>query len=111
MPTTGSTSPAANPANYRRRTFGCGGYEVEVKANDLTAWRSSRTYAETVAYSKILIEAGSGAILGAHLVGHGAEESIHIFALAIKNGLTAADLGELVPAYPTFISDIKNMMQ
>ncbi|MEM7223215.1 MAG: NAD(P)/FAD-dependent oxidoreductase [Pseudomonadota bacterium] len=86
------------------------GYDVEVKANDLTDWRSARTYAETAAYSKILIEAGSGAILGAHLVGHGAEESIHIFALAIKQGLTAADLGELVPAYPTFISDIKNMM-
>ena len=35
------------------------GYAFEVKANDLTDWRSSRTYAETVAYSKILIEMGS----------------------------------------------------
>ncbi len=86
------------------------GLDFAVKANDLRDWRSSRTYAETVAYSKVLVENGSGRILGAHLVGHGAEESIHIFALAIKKGLTTGDLGELVYAYPTFISDIKNMV-
>ena len=86
------------------------GLDFAVKANDLRDWRSARTYAETVAYSKILVENGSGRILGAHLVGHGAEESIHLFALAMKHGLTTDDIGGMVFAYPTFMSDIKNML-
>ena len=86
------------------------GLKVTVKANDLEDWRSSRTYAETVAYSKVLLEEGSGRILGAHLVGHGAEEIIHLFAFAMKHGLGAQDLAESVYAYPTFASDIKNMV-
>ena len=86
------------------------GLKVTVKANDLEDWRSSRTYAETVAYSKVLLEEGSGRILGAHLVGHGAEEIIHLFAFAMKHGLGAHDLAESVYAYPTFASDIKNMV-
>lgn len=86
------------------------GLDFAVKANDLTDWRSARTHAESVAYAKVLIENGSERILGAHMVGHGAEESIHVFALAIKHGLTAKDLADTVYAYPTFISDIKNML-
>ncbi|MFQ5775702.1 MAG: dihydrolipoyl dehydrogenase family protein [Kiloniellaceae bacterium] len=86
------------------------GLAFAVKANDLEDWRSSRTYAETAAYSKVLVEDGSGRILGAHIVGHGGEEIIHLFAFAMKHGLTAKDLAESVYAYPTFASDIKNMV-
>ncbi len=86
------------------------GLDFAVKANDLGAWRSSATHAESVAYSKVLIETGTGRILGAHLVGHGGEETIHLFALAMKHGLAAEALSDMVYAYPTFASDIKNML-
>ena len=86
------------------------GLAFDVKANDLTGWRSSMTHAETAAYSKILVEQESGRILGAHIVGHGGEEIIHLFALVMKHGLGAAALGDLVYGYPTFASDIKNML-
>ena len=77
---------------------------------EIGAWRSSATHAESVAYSKVLIETGTGRILGAHLVGHGGEETIHLFALAMKHGLAAEALSDMVYAYPTFASDIKNML-
>ncbi len=86
------------------------GLDFAVKANDLTGWRSSQTHAETAAYSKVLIEADTGRILGAHILGHAAEEIIHLFALAMKHGITAQGLGESVYAYPTFASDIKHMV-
>ncbi len=86
------------------------GLRFAVKANDLTGWRSSQTHAETAAYSKVLIEAKTGRILGAHILGHGAEEIIHLFAFAMKHGITAQGLGELVTAYPTFAADIKHML-
>lgn len=86
------------------------GLKFTAKANDLAGWRSSMTYAETVAFSKVLVEDGSNRILGAHIVGHGSEEIIHLFAFAMKHGLTTADLADTVYAYPTFSSDIKFMI-
>ncbi len=86
------------------------GLDFAVKTNDLTGWRSSQTHAESAAFSKVLIEAGTDRILGAHIVAHGAEEIIHLFAFAMKHGITAQGLGESVYAYPTFASDIKHML-
>ncbi len=79
----------------------------DVKSNDMVSWRSARTHAETAAFAKVLVEEDSNRILGAQLVGHGAQETIHTFALAIKHGLTAEDLGSMVYAYPTFNSDLR----
>lgn len=83
------------------------GLDFEVKANDMRTWRSSRTYAETVAFSKVLVDKKSNQILGAHMVGHGAEEIIHLLSFAMENGTTAKQLTEKVYAYPTFASDLK----
>ncbi len=86
------------------------GLDFDVKANDMTDWRSAKTYAEYAAYAKVLIEKESGKILGAHMVGHGGEETIHLFALAIKYGLSAGELSSNVFGYPTFSSDIKYLL-
>ncbi|MFW5876848.1 MAG: dihydrolipoyl dehydrogenase family protein [Myxococcota bacterium] len=86
------------------------GFSVEVHENDMTGWISGRTYGERVAYSKILVEEGSRRLLGTHLVGHGAGETIHAFALAMRHGLGADALEEMVYAYPTFHSDIGNQL-
>jgi len=86
------------------------GLAFTVKSNDMTEFRSSKTHAETVAFSKVLIEDSGGRILGAHMVGHGAEEVIHLFAFAMKHGVTAGDLADTVYAYPTFASDMKFMV-
>jgi glutathione reductase (NADPH) len=86
------------------------GFTFAVKTNDMGDWRSSKTHAETVAYSKVLFEEGSERILGAHMVGHGSEEVIHLFAFAMKHGITASQLAETVYAYPTFSSDVKFMV-
>jgi glutathione reductase (NADPH) len=51
----------------------------------------------------------SGKILGAHLVGPHADEVINLFALAIRHGLTTADLKSTIFAYPTGASDIGYM--
>ena len=44
------------------------------------------------------------------MVGHGAEEVIHLFAFAMKHGITADQLANTVYAYPTFSSDVKFMV-
>lgn len=86
------------------------GLAIDVHANDMRDWFSTRTYAETVAWSKIIVDRSSDRILGAHFVGHAGQELINLFGLAMRFGLTAAQIRDNVYAYPTFSSDIKNML-
>jgi len=59
---------------------------------------------------KVLVEDNSGRILGAHLLGAQAEETINLFALAIRAGIKANDLREMIYAYPTHASDVAYML-
>ena len=102
--------PALASVGLTEEAARAAGHDMIVKKNDMREWRSARTYAETAAFSKVIIEKASGRILGAHLVGHGAEEVIHLFAFAIKHGVTAQALAGTVYGYPTFSSDIKYMI-
>ena len=86
------------------------GLEFDVRTHDMVDWRSSRTHGETAAWAKLLIEKGSGRILGAHLLGHGAEETIHTFALALEKGIPASEIADRVYAYPTFHADLKYLV-
>jgi glutathione reductase (NADPH) len=48
--------------------------------------------------------------LGAHLLGQHAEETINLFGLAIRTGIRASDLKNMVYAYPTSASDLGSMI-
>jgi glutathione reductase (NADPH) len=84
--------------------------EIDVHHNDMHDWFSARTYAETVAWSKIIVDRMTDRIVGAHFVGHAGQELVNIFGLAIKFNITARQIRDTVYAYPTFASDIKHML-
>jgi glutathione reductase (NADPH) len=86
------------------------GLNTKVSVNHMEDWFSARTYAETRAYAKVIVDADSDRILGAHMVGHGSEELINIFALAKAHGITATAIRDFIFAYPSFSSDIKHML-
>lgn len=86
------------------------GLRFRVKAERVPHWFTARRLAERVYGYKTLIEEGSGRILGAHLVGPHVDEVINVFALAVRHGLTAADLKGTMFAYPTGASDIGYMV-
>ncbi|MCA6117566.1 NAD(P)/FAD-dependent oxidoreductase [Bradyrhizobium sp. WSM 1738] len=86
------------------------GLSVSVHTNDMLGWFTSKTYAETVAWSKVIVEQSTDRILGAHFVGHSGQELINIFGLAMRFGITASQIRGNVYAYPTFSSDLKHML-
>jgi len=86
------------------------GLTFRVNQEDTSSWYSSRRVAERYSGFKLLVDQPSGRILGAHLLGPDAGETINIFALAIRKGLTAADLKDVAFAYPTLGSDVKYMI-
>jgi glutathione reductase (NADPH) len=86
------------------------GRAIEVRVNNMRSWLSTKTIADTVAWSKVIVDVGTDRVLGAHIVGRAGVELIHIFALAMKHGITAKQLSDTVYGFPTFSSDIKNML-
>ncbi|WP_163271125.1 dihydrolipoyl dehydrogenase family protein [Chelativorans alearense] len=86
------------------------GLDFDTHFDKTAGWYSSlRVGARHTAY-KVLVEKGTGKILGAHLIGPGAEEQINLFAMAMTAGLTANKIKGLIFAYPSFASDISSMV-
>ncbi len=77
------------------------GLDVQGSLVDRTQWASSRRVGDPVAGAKVLVDRASQRIVGAHLLGHHADEVINVFATAMVAGLTTADLKALPWAYPT----------
>lgn len=73
-------------------------------------WYSSMRVGTRWTGFKVLVEQDTGLILGAHLIGPGAEEQINLFAMAMGAGLTANKIKAMIFAYPSFASDIGSMV-
>ena len=86
------------------------GLKFQIKCERTSDWYTARRVAEAVYGYKILVEEGTGRILGAHLVGPHADEVINLFGLAIRHNLSAADLKSTIFGYPTGASDIGYML-
>lgn len=86
------------------------GYEYSVNEGDSGSWFSSQRIGVDHGRYKIMIDDATDEILGAHLIGHHAEEVINIFAAAIKHNITASELKSTPWSYPTSIADTDYML-
>ncbi len=80
------------------------GHNVSALVSDMKDWKVFAIAGESIAKAKVIIDSHSGRVLGAHLFGKGADEDIHMFAMAIRFGVAADGLRTMVYAYPTFAS-------
>jgi glutathione reductase (NADPH) len=110
IPSVVFTVPPLASVGLQERAARDRGFSLRVNHEDTSHWYSSRRAAERYSGFKTLIDEQTGRILGAHLLGLDAGETINIFALAIREGLTAADLKDVIFAYPTLGSDVKYMI-
>ena len=81
-----------------------------IQTQSASDWFTARQAAEPSYGFKVLIDETTDRVVGAHLVGPYADEVINLFALAIQQGLTAAQLKTTMFAYPTGASDIGYML-
>src|SRR4029453_18183105 len=96
----GLAGAAAREAGLRFRTHW----------NDTSEWLSTRRLGETTSGAKVLVGEGRGRVLGAHLFGPRADEEINVFAVAIRLGIRADDLKQVLFAYPTVTSDLRFLL-
>ena len=109
------------PSNvFTSPTLGAVGLtEQEAKSKDLnytvhfketTDWYSSGRLNELASGFKVLVDKETDQIIGAHLLGPNAEETINLFTLAMNAGIKASDLKKIIFSYPTSASDIVYML-
>ncbi|MFZ2019152.1 MAG: NAD(P)/FAD-dependent oxidoreductase [Methyloceanibacter sp.] len=110
LPTAVYTVPALATVGLSEAKAKEKGLKTRVQVNDMEYWFSTRQFAETVAWSKIIVDEESDTVVGAHFVGHAGEELINIFGLAMKHGIKASEIRDFIFAYPTFSADIKSML-
>ena len=106
VPSVVFTTPPLASVGLQERAAREQGLRFRVKHEKTSGWYSSRRVGETCSGFRVLVEEGSDHILGAHLLGPSAGETINLFALAIRSGLQAQELKEMIFAYPTHASDV-----
>jgi pyruvate/2-oxoglutarate dehydrogenase complex dihydrolipoamide dehydrogenase (E3) component len=65
---------------------------------------------ETEGLVKVVFDEPTGRVLGAHVLGPGAEDLIHIAAVAMRAGLTRDDLARMHYVYPTLGGSVFDAM-
>ena len=86
------------------------GYEYTVNEGESGSWFSSQRIGVDHGRYKVIIDDATDEILGAHLLGHNAEEVINVFAAAIRHDITASELKATPWSYPTSIADTDYML-
>jgi len=73
-------------------------------------WYSAKHRGEKTYAYKVIIEKESDFILGAHLIGPEADETINLFALAMKTKMKAQELKLMPFIFPSSSSDVPHML-
>jgi len=110
VPSVAFTIPPIAAAGLSEEQAHQQGLKFRVRSEKASSWYTARRVAEPTYGFKVLIEDGTQRILGAHLVGPHADEVINVFALAIRQGLSAKQLQDSIFAYPSGASDIGHML-
>jgi len=86
------------------------GLQFTVKHEDASDWYASRRIGNRFASYKVIIEKETDRILGAHFFGPHADEVINLFALAMRTGVKASEVRNVLYAYPSVSGDISYMV-
>jgi dihydrolipoamide dehydrogenase len=77
------------------------GMAVKITKFPLSASGRASTMGQTNGLVKMICEEGTGKLLGLHVLGPHASDIIAEAALAIRHGLTAADIADTIHSHPT----------
>lgn len=110
IPSVVFTSPPLASVGLTEKAARATGIDIRVESGDTASWYSNRRIRQPTGMFKTIIAVETGAIIGAHILGTHSEEVINLFALAIRFGISAADMRQMIYAYPTSASDASYML-
>lgn len=110
IPTVVFTLPSIATVGMTEKMAKAKKIDITVNFNSVPNWFNSKRLNEPVYAYKTIIEKTTDKIIGAHLIGPHADETINLFAMAMKAGLKANNLKKMLFSYPTMASDISSMV-
>ncbi len=99
--------PSVACVGYTEKQAVENGYTVKVGRSSFAASGKANAYGVREGFVKLVFDAGTGELLGGHVLGHGAVELIGELALARSLGTTAEQIAETVHAHPTLSESIQ----
>jgi len=110
IPTVVFTLPTLAAVGLTEAAAEAEGYNYRANYGVAEEWFNAlRLQVPEYAY-KIIIDEDSETVLGAHIIGPNAEETINLFALFIKKEMAVSEIKQMIYAYPTLASDIPYML-
>jgi dihydrolipoamide dehydrogenase len=100
------TRPEIGSAGLREHQAREQGIAVRVGRFSYRALGKSHATGEITGLFKVIADAATDRVLGVHICGARASDLVHEGALAIRMGVTARQLGDMVHAHPTFAEGI-----
>ncbi|AKA48300.1 hypothetical protein IX51_03400 [uncultured archaeon] len=110
IPTSVFSSPPLAMVGITEEGASRKGIKTTVKKGEMTSWYNSRRRMVPSSFYKIIMNEDSSKILGAHILGENSEETINIFALAIRLGIDVKTLLSIPYTYPSDTNDIRYMI-
>ena len=84
--------------------------DITVNYRSVPHWYAAKHLGETTYAFKVIIDNKTDHILGAHIIGPNAEETINVFAVAMQVGMKAENLKTIPFVFPSASSDIAKMV-
>ena len=106
VPAATFTNPEIASVGLTEREARAQGHELKIGRFPFRAHGRNIADGETTGFVKLLADAGSDQLLGAHIFGARASELIHECSLAIAADLNARDLAQAIQAHPTHTEPI-----
>ncbi|HSH81297.1 MAG TPA: NAD(P)/FAD-dependent oxidoreductase, partial [Herpetosiphonaceae bacterium] len=110
VPSVAFTIPTITSVGLTEEQARAQGLSFRMNYRDISDWQAVRHVQEATAAYKVLIEEGTEHVLGAHILGPDAENTINLFALAIRLRLSARDMDRFMSAFPTAASNVFHML-
>lgn len=110
FPTAIFTIPAVAQVGLTEAAARAQGHRVAVGRALFADSSAAGVRAETHGLVKAVVDEATGRLLGAHIVGPGAEELIHIAAVALRGGLTREALAGMHYVFPTLAGSLFDAM-
>ncbi len=95
------TSPEIGSVGLREFEADKKGIKVKTGHFQFRGLGKAHAMGEIAGFVKVVADAGTDKILGAHIIGPHASDIIHEAALAIRSGLTVKDIAGTIHAHPT----------
>jgi dihydrolipoamide dehydrogenase len=100
------TSPEIASVGMREEQAEEQGLKYKIGKFQFRALGKAHAMGEIAGLFKIIAEAGTDRILGAHIIGPHASDLIHEVALAMEKGLTTKDIAHTIHAHPTLAEGV-----